>query len=120
MGSPETGRFVETGIDATYLSRFHNDVIGYSQTRYGVTWKSTRSIEAQTYLAGNFTVDTRREYWANFFEAGLGMRVRFAFMPPATQFRIELLRGTYTSHNVSPAPPGYWDLRIGVWYAQVH
>jgi hypothetical protein len=107
--------FVDLTGDALFMSRFQNDGLLYSQSRVGYshdagTWKF------QWYLNLNATADAKRQYWANFVEAGPGLRIRSA-MPDFPVISIAFLRGAYTLNDYNPRRPNFYDLRIGLWYA---
>jgi Flp pilus assembly protein TadD len=110
------GFFVETNDDAVFVSRFQNDLLLYSQNRAGYTF--TKS--AQLYWNVNGTTDRLRLYWANYAEAGPGVRFRFASMPKSMLFSVNALRGVYTVNRDNPRRPNFFDLRAGFWYAFTH
>jgi hypothetical protein len=115
LGSAK-GFFVETNDDAVFVSRFQNDLLLYSQNRGGYTF--TKS--AQLYWNVNGTTDRLRLYWANYVEAGPGVRFRFASMPKSMLFSVNALRGVYTVNQDNPRRPNFFDLRAGFWYAFTH
>jgi Flp pilus assembly protein TadD len=115
LGSAK-GFFVETNDDAVFVSRFQNDLLFYSQNRGGYTF--TKS--AQVYWNVNGTTDRLRLYWANYAEAGPGVRFRFASMPKSMLFSVNALRGVYTVNRDNPRRPNFFDLRAGFWYAFTH
>lgn len=112
------GVFVELSFDTVYLSRFHGDVVTYTQTRAGYAFApADGAVQFQAYWNGNLTFDTGREYWANLFETGPGVRIRFNSLRPPLTFRFDVLRGGYLLNQFNPLAPNYWDVRAGVWYA---
>jgi tetratricopeptide (TPR) repeat protein len=116
--APESkGWFVETADDAIYVSRFNNDFLIYSQNRMGWTFAQSRGLHAQLYWNGHITFDSKSEPWANFMEAGPGLRVRFPGLPQQVILSVEALRGAYRYTQNNPQKPVYNDLRIGCWYA---
>jgi Tfp pilus assembly protein PilF len=117
LGGEAAGWFADTYDDAVFVSRFNNDLLLYSQNRAGFTLPSAGPLRWQIYLNGNYTADARRQYWANFIEAGPGLRFRFEGLPPALVFSVNVLRGVYTRNEGNPRGPNYDDLRAGFWYA---
>jgi Flp pilus assembly protein TadD len=116
------GLFAETNDDGLFVSRFQNDMLLYSQNRTGYTLRSTESIgfQAQVYWNWNMTVDTKREYWANYFETGPGVKFRFAGLPRGVVFSVNAVRGNYLILQGNPRGPVFYDLRAGFWYAFTH
>ncbi len=101
----------ETNDDFIYVHRFDRDTLLYTQNRFG--YKASR---VQMYWNVNLTTDIKREYWANFYEMGPGVR----FKPGEGPFRISIdaVHGVYLVNAGNPRGPEYNDLRIGVWYAR--
>jgi tetratricopeptide (TPR) repeat protein len=123
LGGGRGGAFLETEDDGVYLSRFGNDFITYSQNRTGYTLPALErfgGFQAQLCWNGNFTADTKREYWANFVETGPGMRFRLRALSSSLLFTASLLRGNHTVNRGNPGGPVYTDFRAGVWYAISH
>jgi Tfp pilus assembly protein PilF len=108
------GAFGETNLDGIYVSRFANDMLLYSQSRFGYTWAGC----VQALWNWNATVDSRGEYWANYVETGPGVKLRVENLPLV--FSASALRGMYLVTQGNPRGPNYYDLRIGVWYAISH
>ena len=117
IGAKKSGWFLETGADALFMSRFHNDGLLYLQKRAGFT-QVRGDFRAQFYWNTNATADVRREYWANFVETGPGVRLRWASIPNMPIVSFNLLRGTYTVEN--PRGASFSDFRVGLWYAFTH
>ena len=118
LGGEGAGVFFETTADAVFLSRFQNDVIVYSQNRLGVTLPAVRSgFQSQLFWNYHVTADAQRQYWANFFESGPGLRFRWHWMPPSLSFTVSALRGAYRIMDGNPRAPVFYDLRVGIWYA---
>ena len=103
---------LDTTVDALYVSRFNKDFLLYNQTRIG-----RLAGPLQLYWNANLTIDTKREYWANFAETGPGLRVSLL---PASFLTLNLLRGAYLVNRNNPRPPNFTDLRAGIWYAFLH
>ncbi len=116
LTAESSGRFVDTTLDAIFVSRFGNDTLLYSQSRIGYTL-GPRALRAQLYWNANATVDTERQYWANFLETGPGLRMRTEAMPASMFVTANLLRGAYLVNQGNPRGPNFNDLRVGVWYA---
>jgi Tfp pilus assembly protein PilF len=110
------GAFADTTLDAIFVSRFGKDSLLYSQSRVGYT-VGPRAVRAQIYWNANATVDTQRQYWANFLETGPGARVRTEAMPASMYLTVNLLRGAYLVNQSNPRGPNFNDLRVGLWYA---
>ena len=121
--SEKPGLFFETNADGVYLSRFGKDFLTTSQNRVGFTPRALEGLgglRLQVYLNGNFTTDDKRQAWANFAEAGPGIRFRWAGMPPSLLFSVNVLRGAYTIPQDGLRKPNFFDLRAGFWYAITH
>jgi tetratricopeptide (TPR) repeat protein len=108
-----TGWFADTSADALYISRFSKDYLLYDQSRAGYV----ASPHLQLYWNGNFTVDVKAQYWANFVETGPGVRVSSALLPKSMWISANLLRGAYLINAFNPHRPNFTDFRLGVWYA---
>jgi len=112
---PESaGWFVDTGADALYISRFDKDYMLYSQSRLGYAALHTH---VQLYWNANFTVDAKRQYWANFVEMGPGVRLSSALLPKSMWVSVDAVHGVYLTNLYNPGRPNFSDLRVGVWYA---
>lgn len=116
LGGESSGAFADTTLDAIFVSRFGNDSLIYSQSRLGYTL-GPRAFRAQIYCNANATIDSKRQYWANFLETGPGVRARTAGMPAGMFVTVNLLRGAYLVNQGNPRGPNFNDLRVGVWYA---
>jgi hypothetical protein len=117
LGSKSAGLFWENHEDAVWVSRFDNTVLFYSQNKLGITFPLGEQAAIQLYWNGNLTVDTKRQYWANFADTGPGIRMRAPGMPPGMYLSIDLLRGAHLINEGNPRRPNYTDVRAGVWYA---
>lgn len=116
LAGESRGLFADSTLDAIFVSRFGNDFLVYSQSRLGYTL-GPRKFRAQLYMNGNITFDDQRQYWANFLEAGPGVRVHSASMPQSMYFTVNAVRGAYLINQDNPQRPYFNDLRVGVWYA---
>src|ERR1035441_3223379 len=64
---PESaGWFVDTSLDALFISRFDDDFLVYGQSRMGYAL----SRYTQLYWNANIPGDIKRQYWADFVETG--------------------------------------------------
>ena len=63
------------------------------------------------------TFDEQRQYWANFAEAGLGLRFSGSFLPQSMYFTFDAVRGVYLVNAGNPRHPNFDDFRAGLWYA---
>jgi Tfp pilus assembly protein PilF len=119
LGSEAGGAFFETNDDGVFVSRFDNDFLFYSQNRLGYTFAPIEGwggFQIQFFWNQNLTADARSQYWANFYEAGPGLRFRTRAMPRSLSFTASILRGVYLRKDLAPTPV-FTDLRIGFWYA---
>ena len=119
MARGSRGLFGETNDDAVYVSRFDKDTLFYTQNRVGYTFRETEGwggFHPQLYWNGNLTADVKRQYWANTFETGPGLRFRFERMP-SLLFSVNAMRGTYVVNDGNPRGANFRDFRVGVWYA---
>lgn len=112
----ERGLFWETNDDLIYVSRFDHDTLGYTQSRVGYT-PATAPLQTQWFWNLNVTSDLKRQYWANYFELGPGVRFHWAGTPDALTFSASALRGVYLVNQGNPRKPNFNDLRLGFWYA---
>jgi len=116
IAAEHSGRFFETTADSVFISHFDNDLLNYSQNKLGYT-NVLGGIKMQTFLAANFTMDVKRQYWANFAEAGPGFRFHLPRMPPSMNVTLNAVRGVYLVNEGNPRRPNFYDFRAGVWYA---
>ena len=119
-GGSEAGGFYENHEDAVFVARFDNTFMVYCQNKAGYSFSPARALgglTASLYANFNATGDTKRQYWANFVEAGPGLRFRFAFLPRSFYFSVDALRGVHLVNDGNPRRPNYYDLRAGFWYA---
>lgn len=104
---------MENGMN--YASRFSNNIMMASQNRTGYTfgpWQIGLFYAAST--------DSRREYWANYFEFGPSLRTRLPKLPQNAFLSVEFVRGHNYVQTGNPRAADYFDLRIGLWYAFTH
>jgi hypothetical protein len=107
------GWFVDTSLDALFISRFDDDFLVYGQSRLGYAL----SRYTQLYWNANITGDIKRQYWADFVETGPGIRLSAAFLPRPMWVSFNFLRGSYLTNVANPRRPNFNDLRVGLWYA---
>ena len=113
-GSSKAGLYYETTGDAIYVSRFGKDWLFYSQNRAGRTVPLGEGNTLQVLMNGNMVMDVQRQYWANIFEFGPGVRFRPSWLPKNVYFSGDFLRGMY----LTTQRPQYNDVRVGLWYAK--
>jgi hypothetical protein len=116
LGGERMGWFLETAADAIYISHFDNDFINYAQSRAGYTVEAG-GFRTQVFWNQNVTLDVKRQYWANFVEAGPGVRIHPPGLPRSFWLSVSLLHGVYLINEGNPGRPNYNDLRVGIWYA---
>lgn len=115
MSSETPGWFVETNADEVFVSRFQNDWLTYSQTRAGYTIRPVQLL-----INANATFDVKRQYWANYAEAGPGVRFHVPNTPESLLFSVSAMRGVYLVNAGNPRRPNFFDFRAGLWYAFTH
>jgi tetratricopeptide (TPR) repeat protein len=111
------GPFLESSADGVFVSRFANDTLAVLQGKVGYTLPRWGLLRSQVFVNANITQDALRQYWANFAEAGPGVRFHIDGTPPALAFSVNLMRGTYTGNHGNPRRPNFFDVRAGFWYA---
>ncbi len=116
LAAEKPGWFHETTADAVYVSHFDNDQLFYTQNRDGYTAAFGES-RVQPFWANNITMDLKRQYWANSFETGPGVRFRYAAMPASMWVTVAAVRGIFLTNLGNVGKPNFNDFRIGVWYA---
>jgi Tfp pilus assembly protein PilF len=114
------GLFFETNADGVFVSRFGDDFLTYSQNRAGFTPPALGSLRLQFFLNANVTLDDKHQAWANFVEAGPGVRFRCTWMPPSLMFSVNVMHGAYTIPQYGVRKPNFTDVRAGFWYAFTH
>ena len=89
--------------DATYFSRYNNNVIGVIKTHQGVRLLQYKSSMLNLYMTGRVFGDTRREFFNNYAEVGPGI----AFVPSNRfnlQLRVEQVKGVYLPAGATVNP----------------
>ncbi len=120
IGAESKGLFFESNNDGVFVSRFQNDVLFYSQNHFGYTLPEMASMQFQFFWNGNATTDMNRQYWANYFEQGPGVKFRTKQMPRSLAFTVSAVKGYYTVREGNPRGAHFYDLRAGFWYAFTH
>jgi tetratricopeptide (TPR) repeat protein len=116
LAAERPGLFFESADDSVYVSHFDNDLINYSQNKFGYT-SVFGGFRLQTFWNDNLTFDAKRQYWASFVETGPGAKFRLPFMPASMWATVGAVRGVYLVNAGNPHRPNFNDFRIGVWYA---
>ncbi|HEY3838880.1 MAG TPA: tetratricopeptide repeat protein [Bryobacteraceae bacterium] len=111
------GGFFESNADGVFISRFGDDTLAVVQNKAGYTIPPLGRLHSQAFLNLNATQDSLRQYWANYVEAGPGMRFHLDGTPPSLVFAVNLMRGAYTDNQYNPRRPNFYDVRAGFWYA---
>ncbi len=117
LGANEAGLFQESNLDIVYLSRFNHDALAYFQYKPGYRLPNLGPLKAQVYMNWNLVADTSREYWANTWETGPGIRIRVPGVRPPMNFSLDFVRGVHLSNKGNTRRPNYFDLRAGLWYS---
>jgi hypothetical protein len=113
------GWFADAALDAVFMSRFDKDILFYNQSRFGYT-AGPSAFRLQIYGEAGVTLDQQRQYWANFGEGGLGIRLTGSFLPQSMYFTFDAVRGVYLVNEGNPRRPNFYDFRAGFWYAFTH
>ena len=116
LAAEHSGWFLETTADSVFVSRFDDDLLNYSQNRFGFT-STLGAFRIQPFWSSNITFDVKREYWANFAETGPGFRFRPPGVPHSLWISLAMVRGVYLINADNPHRPNYDDFRAGIWYA---
>jgi Tfp pilus assembly protein PilF len=111
------GGFVESNVDGVFVSRFGDDSLAVLQNKAGYTIPPLGPVHTQVFLNCNVTQDSLRQYWANYVEAGPGLRLHLDGTPPALVLAVNVMRGFYTDNQYNPRGPNFYDVRAGFWYA---
>ncbi len=115
--SDESSGFVESNFDGVFVSRFGNDSLAVLQNKAGFNLPRVGLLHSQVFVNADITQDTLRQYWANFVDAGPGVRLHLNGTPQSLVFSVSLLRGVYTHNEDNPRRPNFFDVRAGFWYA---
>ncbi len=113
LGS-EGGWFATSSVDGVFLSRFNNNTLFYGQNRIGY---HARTSPLQFYVNLNLTTDQRRMDWANYYEAGPGVRWRSPGLPKSLFLFADFVYGRHMLKGDPSRARAYADFRAGVWYA---
>jgi Flp pilus assembly protein TadD len=118
--SGETGRFVDTNVDAVYLSRFGHNAVLYAQTKTGYQLPAKGGLSHQPYLAVNLVADARGDAYNNLAEFGPGYRFAYEKWRGFHAYFV-MLRGIHTiegRRSRRTGPAGFWDARLVLWYSK--
>lgn len=110
------GRFLEINTDTAFMSHYGDDVLGVVRTRAGYSAGGS-ALRGQIFWNSDITVDTQRQYWANYGDMGPGIRIHPGWLPQSVWLDASALRGVYLRNEGNPGRPNFIDLRIGIWYA---
>ena len=111
--------FVEAGGDAAYYSRLP-DCLAYGQSRQGArVMQFGKAAAVDIYGLENLTMDTRGNYFDNYFEAGPGMRFVTAPVGAAVlTTSVDYVLGSYLGRNSNntrgDTAANYSDFRLTV------
>jgi hypothetical protein len=111
--------FVEAGGDAAYYSRLP-DCLAYGQSRQGVRiMQFGKAAAVDIYGLENLTMDTKGNYYDNYFEAGPGMRLVTAPVGAAVlTTSVDYVLGSYLGRNSNntrgDTAANYSDFRLTV------
>jgi len=113
LGS-EGGWFASTTFDGVFISRFDNNALFYGQNRIGY---HAPNAPLQFYINVNLTTDLRRMDWANYYEAGPGVRWRAPGLPKSLYLFADFIYGRHMLKGDPSRARRFTDFRAGVWYA---
>lgn len=123
LQNARAGWFAETMNDVVYIHRFDQDTLAISRNRIGRHFGKAKDLGAfqfQAFWNLNLNTDLKRQAWANFAEAGPGIRFRWAWMPPPVSFSFSYVCGFHTVRRIDDRPNTYSDFQAGLWYAVSH
>jgi tetratricopeptide (TPR) repeat protein len=112
LGAERGGWFTAITNEVNFASRFDHTWLFRSENRLGWTWGVFQLGGVATAHTG-----TRGQYWYNFVEAGPSLRTR---LPGMVTLTVDAVRGHHMVQTGNPGGAGYFDLRIGLWYALTH
>jgi tetratricopeptide (TPR) repeat protein len=116
LAAEQDGPFLETIGDSVFVSHFNNDLIDYSQNKFGYT-ASVGGLKMQCFWAANVVFDVKRQYWANYVETGPGFRFHPPHTPAPFSITLSAVHGVYLVNQGNPGTPNFNDFRAGIWYA---
>ena len=111
--------FVEAGGDAAYYTRL-SDGLGYGQSRQGARlMQFGKAAAVDLYALENLTMDTRGNYYDNYFEAGPGLRVVTSPVGAAVlTTSVDYVLGSYLGRNSNntrgDTAANYSDFRLTI------
>lgn len=101
--------FVDVYTSTGYYSRYKNG-IGYYHARAGLRVLEWMYSSVDVYVRGNIVADTRREYFNNVVEGGVGLRLN-VYQPWGASILAEIHKGAYWARQV-PVDRSYNTVRI--------
>jgi hypothetical protein len=99
--------------EATYVNRFHDNVIGIGRVRAGLTYLETGPVAWQVLAEARVVADRNHDYYNNLFDGGIVQRFRVRAAVPfdlALGAHVGRLMGV-EGRDPAPAQLGYRDLR---------
>ena len=104
-------------FDASYYSRFRNNVIGYAQAREGLRLFQFNKTSVDGYGRVGLVKDTRRDFYNNLAELGGGLRFT-PYKPLGFSINAEYVRGFYfgleRAGEPNPYKSQYNDFRVSL------
>jgi hypothetical protein len=104
---------LEAYAEATYVSRFHDNVMGFARPRAAAGYLMTGPVLWQAALEARAAKDLNKDYWNNFADAGAGHRWRL-LAPFRFDLRLTVNAGAYyglAGRDPAPSKLGYVDAR---------
>src|SRR6266700_2442900 len=108
LAADHGGLFLETIGDSVFVSHFANDLINYSQNKFGYT-ALLGPVKTQSFWATNVIFDAKRQYWANYIETGPGFRFHPPGTPAALSITLSAMHGVYLVNEGNPRRPNFND-----------
>lgn len=109
--------FGDLYFDASYYSRFRNNVIAYAQVREGLRLFQLRKTSVDGFGRVGLVKDTRRDFYNNLAELGGGLRFT-PYKPLGFSINAEYVRGFYfgleRTGEPNPYKSQYNDFRISL------
>lgn len=108
-------------LDATFYSRFRNNVIAYAQLRESVRVFALKETSVDAYGRAALVKDTGRDFFNNLGEGGLGIRFT-PFRPLGLSLSAEYVRGFYfgieRAGEPNPYRAQYNDFRVSLLFGK--
>jgi hypothetical protein len=96
--------FAEAGLSSGYYSRYENGIT-YVEMRGGMRFLEWGPSAFDGYLRLDLAADTKREFYNNYAEAGIGIRI-IPHHAWSVSFAFEAKRGSYLGGTRSQSPDG--------------